>query len=162
MWPRNRTPPYTQHSSQIQQKRRNPGPGEVRRQSRGVWGSIWKLRPKTRRELKRFGCFAVASELMCVCMWMGIVGTSFRALLQPHYPVCLLKHPLYLTHTNFSPLNTIVVDKRLFVLLTIFILKINERYMRAFCHRKRGGLESFQSAKLTAVLVQYLTDTFYA
>lgn len=145
MWPRNRTPPYTQHSSQIQQKRQNPGPGEVRRQSGGVWGSMWKLLPKPRLELKRCGCFSVASELMCVYE-NGNCGNFIQGFVTDHYPVCLLKRPLCLTHTNFSPLNTIVVDKRLFGLLAIFILKKNERYMRAFCHRKREEDWSHSSA----------------
>lgn len=91
---------------------------------------------------------------------MGIVGTSFRALLQPHYPVCLLKHTMYLTHTNFSPLNTIVVDKRQFVLLTVFILKINKRYMRAFCHRKREEDWS-QCSPLTDCCTSSVLDRYF-
>jgi len=98
---------------------------------------IWMGKNYAQNRGENWSGLAVASELMCVCMWMGIVGTSFRALLQPHCPVCLLKHILYLTHTNFSPLNTIVVDKRKSVWLTFFILKIYERFVRGFCHRKR-------------------------
>lgn len=92
---------------------------------------------------------------------MGIVGTSFRALLQPHCPICLLKHPLYFTHTNFSPLNTSVVDKIQSVLLTFFILKINERCMRAFCHRKTEGDWSHFSP-LTECCTSSVLDIYFA
>ncbi len=104
-----------------------------------------KITPQTRRELKRCGCFSVASELMCVYE-NGNCGNFIQGFVTVFYPVCLLKRPLCLTHTNFSPLNTTVVDKRLFGLLTILILKINERYMRAFCHRKREEDWSHSSA----------------